>query len=328
MRAICHRSSLQRRYCSGVLSLSHVVAIALWLVAAFLPLLLALGSRDFVLQVNTYREQPEVALTGHVLSILEGERDDGGEVQPLTLVHTTFPKHVREMFSNESLRAAPVQTSSADTNFDGVADTLHVEVTTPLSTNESIRQATMIVVLDYTLKSYAKLNMDVLAMVRHSSPFAGGALYVDGDLHLNQRSPLEIIDSSTQYPYADSPIINMTTADTTQELLVQSLISGYRERNQSANFRSPYPVWTSNLNSANGTAQFRLLMNIRIDPSCIIYTPQWPEIVKHAWIQYYCIFMVVSTLAIALREYLFANKLLTSVCVVNEPQLKFAAKYQ
>lgn len=45
MRATCHRSSVQRRYCSGVFSLSHVVAIALWLVAAFLPLLLTLGSR-------------------------------------------------------------------------------------------------------------------------------------------------------------------------------------------------------------------------------------------------------------------------------------------
>jgi hypothetical protein len=48
MRATCHVSSVQRRYCSGFLSLPHMVVIALWLGAAFLPLLLALGSRGAI----------------------------------------------------------------------------------------------------------------------------------------------------------------------------------------------------------------------------------------------------------------------------------------
>lgn len=36
--------------------------------------------------------------------------------------------------------------------------------------------------------------MDVLAVSRLSSPFAGDALYLDGDLDLYQRGPLEITD--------------------------------------------------------------------------------------------------------------------------------------
>ncbi|KAE8906284.1 hypothetical protein PF005_g19964 [Phytophthora fragariae] len=324
MRATCHRSSVQRCYCSGVFSLSHVVAIALWLVAAFLPLLLALGSRDFVLQVNSYRERPGVGLTGQVLSILEGEWEDGGETQPLTLVHSTFPERIQQLYPNESIRTSVVQTTSTDVNQDGIAESLNVEIATPLSINETIRQATVVVVLDYTIKRYAKLNMDALVVFRYSSPFAGDALYVDGDLDFQQRSVLEVTDS-VQYPYADSPIVNMSTADVTQELLVQAIVSGYRARNYTAAFHAPNPVWN---HLSQATTEFRVQLAIRIDPVNVLYTPQWPEILKQAWIQYYCLFMVVSTLTIALREYLFANKLLSSVCVVDEPRLKFATKYQ
>ncbi|KAE9032476.1 hypothetical protein PR003_g3731 [Phytophthora rubi] len=327
MRATCHRSSVQRCYCSGVFSLSHVTAIALWLVAAFLPLLLALGSRDFVLQVNSYRERPGVGLTGQVLSILEGEWEDGGETQPLTLVHSTFPEMIQQLYPNESIRTAVVQTSSTDVNQDGIAESLNVEIATPLSINETIRQATVVVVLDYTLKSYAKLNMDALVVFRYSSLFAGDALYVDGDLDFQQRSVLDVTNS-VLYPYADSPIANMSTTDVTQELLVQAIVGGYRARNYTAAFHTPNPVWTSNTHSSQVPTEFKVHLDIRIDPVNVLYTPQWPEIVKQAWIQYYCLFMVVSTLTIALREYLFANKLLSSVCIIDEPRPKFAAKYE
>ncbi|ETL81175.1 hypothetical protein L917_18434 [Phytophthora nicotianae] len=323
MRATCHSTSLQRRYCSGVLSLSHVASIVLWVAAVALPLLLAWGSRDFVLQVNSYRERPVVKSTDQVLCVLEGESDGG---TPLTLVHTTFPDRVQQLFSNASLQTAFVKTSNTDVDADGIPESVQVEIATPLSTNEIIRHATVVVVLDYTLKSYAKLNIDVLTVFRHSSSLAGDMLYADGDLSFHQRYPLEITDSMQQ-PYVDSPIVNMTSTNTTQELLLQSLISGYRERNYTANFYVPYPIWTPNANSSEDIRVFRVLMDIRIDPVNVLYTPEWPDIVKHAWIQYYCIFVVVSTLAFALREYLFISKLLPSVCVVDEPRMK-PTKYE
>ncbi|KAG1685746.1 hypothetical protein DVH05_007740 [Phytophthora capsici] len=220
MRATCHCSSVQRRYYSGVLSLSHIVAMSLWILAAFLPLLLAFGSREFVLTVNSYREQPVVTPTDQVFCLLEGTRNDSG--QPLTLVHTTFPG-IQKLYANESLREASVKASTSDIN---IAESVHLEIAMPLSTNEIVRQATVVVVLDYSLKAYAKLNIDVLAFYRHSSPFGGDTLYVDGDLDFIQRNLLEITDSM-QRPYIDTPIVNMT--NTTQEMLLQSLVSRHRQ---------------------------------------------------------------------------------------------------
>ncbi|EGZ30038.1 hypothetical protein PHYSODRAFT_310116 [Phytophthora sojae] len=153
-------------------------------------------------------------------------------------------------------------TTRTDLNQDGVADLVQADIITPLSTNETIRQATVIVLLNYTLK----------------------------------------------YPYADSPIANLTTNGISQELLVQSIISEYRARNYTAELHAPNPIWTSSTNSSQATTDFRVQLNIRIDPVNVVYAPEWPEIVKNVWIQYYCIFVVVSTLTIALREYLFTNK--------------------
>ncbi|GMF16544.1 unnamed protein product [Phytophthora fragariaefolia] len=60
---------------------------------------------------------------------------------------------------------AAVQTSRTDANKDGTADSVHVEITTPLSTNETIRQATVAVVLDYTLKVCVERLLGFLEML-------------------------------------------------------------------------------------------------------------------------------------------------------------------
>jgi hypothetical protein len=52
-----------------------------------------------------------------------------------------------------------LKSSSTDVNGDGVAESIHVEVTTPLSTDETIRQATVMVVLNYSLKVHSLGNV-------------------------------------------------------------------------------------------------------------------------------------------------------------------------
>ncbi|KAL7687298.1 putative transmembrane protein [Plasmopara halstedii] len=318
MRATCHTSNVQQRFYSGFLSLSHIVVIVLWVLAFALPLFLALGSREFVLQTNSYQEQPVIKSMNQVLCILEGERAK----QPLTLVHTTFPEHIQRLFINESLQAARVKTSSIDDNSDGIAESIWIEIAMPLSVSDVIRQATVVVVLDYKLENYAKLNMDVMVVFSHSSLNTGDTLDIDGDLDLHQRNALKITDS-IQQPYITSPIVNMTTTDTTQEQLVQSLYSEYRKRNYTAYLHVPFPVWKVASNTSEAERMFRVSMTIRNDKVNVVYTPEWPEIVKHAWIQYYCIFIFVSTLIFAIREYLFKHKLLSSVCIVDETRRGF-----
>lgn len=109
-----------------------------------------------------------------------------------------------------------------DENRDGLADSLHVEIATPLSSTERIYQVTVIAILNYTLevwnRSYpyarnnccwsaslypayllsrrhqgrVKLNMDAVAMHSQTSPLAGESLHVDGNLVLEQREPIHI----------------------------------------------------------------------------------------------------------------------------------------
>lgn len=56
-----------------------------------------------------------------------------------------------------------------------------------------MHRATILVLLNYTLESYVKLNMDALAMYTHESAVPGESLFVDGDLTLEMRKPLVIM---------------------------------------------------------------------------------------------------------------------------------------
>jgi hypothetical protein len=68
-----------------------------------------------------------------------------------------------------------------------------VDIAVPLLANESVHRATVIVLLNYTLESYIKLNMDALAMYTHESAVPGESLFVDGDMTLQMRRPLVVM---------------------------------------------------------------------------------------------------------------------------------------
>lgn len=70
-----------------------------------------------------------------------------------------------------------------------------MDITVPLLANESVHRATVVVLLNYTLDSYIKMNMDALAMYTHDSAAPGEVLYVDGDMTLQMRRPLVVTKS-------------------------------------------------------------------------------------------------------------------------------------
>lgn len=70
------------------------------------------GQPDFSTQVNSYREQPEVAFTYQCICVLEGESVDetGAQRVPFSLVHTTLSPRINHILQ-EKTRAAHVKVS-------------------------------------------------------------------------------------------------------------------------------------------------------------------------------------------------------------------------
>lgn len=152
--------------------------------------------------------------------VLEGERVDAATAVrvPFVLVHTTLSPRINRLVGADSraalfkvavvcvgyqcycLRAYVLMLSwekhyARDTTGDKLSDSLHVDVDMPLLANETVHRVTTIVLLNYTLQSYAKLTMDALAMYTHDSAMPGRSLIVDGDLELHLRRPLVITDT-------------------------------------------------------------------------------------------------------------------------------------
>ncbi|GAB9462735.1 hypothetical protein Gpo141_00000221 [Globisporangium polare] len=317
MAALCLSSSVKRQYFSATLSAAHVVSWSLFLLALVLPLLLA---HDFWRRVSSYREQPKVALTYQVLAILEGvtEDPDTHTQEHLTIVQTTLPSRIQHLLQ-ENTRASQFKSYEIDEDRDGLADSLHVDIATPLASTERIHQVTVVAILNYTLEGRVKLSMDAVAMHSQTSPLAGESLHVDGNLVLEQREPIHS-KKSMQYPYAASPLFNMSKIQSVQDISIQKLVSQYRQRDCSVYFQSPLPVWTNDVGRftiAIRPRQFRTSMVIRVPAADVLYYPSWSEVLKNAWIQYYCILVILSTLTSFLCDFLFKNKVLDTFCLID-----------
>lgn len=104
MRALCLRTSVERQYFSSAFSPAHVLSWLLFALALVLPLLLAHGSHDLWTHVRSYREQPRVALTYSVLSVLEGVSVDPvtQAQEHVTIVQTTFPTRVQHLLHSHT----------------------------------------------------------------------------------------------------------------------------------------------------------------------------------------------------------------------------------
>jgi hypothetical protein len=88
-----------------------------------------------------------------------------------------------------------------------------VHVMTPLQPGETIHQLQALVFLNYTLNSHAKLNMDALAAVSHTSHLPALSFSADGDLRLVMRSPARVVReyvSALCTPRRAQPTHNLT----------------------------------------------------------------------------------------------------------------------
>ncbi|RLN67758.1 hypothetical protein BBJ28_00015516 [Nothophytophthora sp. Chile5] len=130
---------------------------------------------------------------------------------------------------------------------------------------------------------------------------------------------------------AESLHVEIVTPLLFNETIRQAATHSFRlavEITDTANFYTPYPIWTSDVSQqalSTDLRQFQTQLDIRINPVDVIYRPQWPEgfvvvITAYACIlyremQYYCIMVVVSALVAVLREFLFKSKVRIALCL-------------
>ncbi|KAG8265570.1 hypothetical protein J6590_092078 [Homalodisca vitripennis] len=184
------------------------------------PLIFTYRSHGFWMRTDTYQEQPQVSYKYDYILIADTDSRDS------LIICSNLP-----YISTNHYSCPIVKAREEDVNRDGYNDALHFSINL-LSEDVTVHGITLLLFFDYKLTSYCRVQMEVMAVVQHSSPLAGAGLIVSADLSLVQRQPLNPRHTHIQY--------NISTVQSTVPFSLPQLLSQYSFRNEK------YKVWLLN----------------------------------------------------------------------------------
>lgn len=292
---------LCRRHFVSIVSFAVFIRIFLLCSAIGLALVVAYATGGFWVKIQPTLDQATVHYTNDALLVFQGALPDE------SYVWSTSPI-IQQQFAS-SFIPANVQYGEEDWNFDGKPDVLQfsfsVQAPVPIFSVKALVQVT------YSYNSNVMLDMFSLAYVSASSAQPGGVLSTDGDLVLNQRSPI------TNGKYNDLYNFPMLTSvmppqqqavSAANQLEFDSIIGSYLNRNYTTFYGPTYNVW-----SPGSGNSFVVSMTVRIPPNQVIwYRPQVIEMLKFAWIQWLATFIVLWWLYSFMEAYIFRYRLVNT----------------
>ncbi|XP_030044592.1 transmembrane protein 231 isoform X2 [Microcaecilia unicolor] len=154
--------------------------------------------------------------------------------------------------------------------------------------------------------------MQSMGFLQYSSPVPGSKLYVNADLKLQQRQPLNHRGLDTRY--------NMSVIDGTSPFAsaydLTNIIAAYRDRNVTTVLSDFNPVWQV---GRAADSPFMIDAVIRYPVEVISYQPGFWEMIKFAWIQYVSILLIFLWVFERIKIFVFQNQVLTTMPVSPVP---------
>ncbi|KAG8329774.1 transmembrane protein 231 isoform X2 [Homalodisca vitripennis] len=238
------------------------------------------------MRTDTYQEQPQVSYKYDYILIADTDSRDS------LIICSNLP-----YISTNHYSCPIVKAIEEDVNRDGYNDALHFSINL-LSEDVTVHGITLLLFFDYKLTSYCRVQMEVMAVVQHSSPLAGAGLIVSADLSLVQRQPLNPRHTHTQY--------NISTVQSTVPFSLPQLLSQYSFRNVSARLTNMYVSWQTRPVAGE---PFTVDATVIYTESTVRYTPSRWQQLRLGWVQFFPI-LVISILAFrAVKSFIFSNQL-------------------
>lgn len=295
------------RYKTSVCTKASLFLLVVLCLTYISPLLVAYRSQGFWIKRSTYEEQPVVRFQYQTL-LLAATSTQGDYV-----AWSTFP-HLNNMLGS-NLRIPAVSVREEDQNQDGKLDLLIFELELPLRAEEQVYSVQLLLTFSYQLFRMSTVVMQSLAFVQHTSPVPGARLFINGDLKLQQRTPL---------PHRGLyDIYNVSLIDASSPFVssydLGNIIKRYQDRNLTTVLSCPMPVWT--VGRATGSP-FNLRAEIRYPVEVISYRPGFWETIKFAWIQYVSVLLVLLWVFERIQKFVFQNQILPTIPIpVGKPHL-------
>lgn len=316
-----HKEPLYRRYYASPTSAACAYGVFYGFIAVFLPLIIAYNSSSFWLKENITYEQPTVTYKYTTIVRMQGE-----SISPLTgvvdkqlnLFYSTSPT-VNALYS-DYVRYPLLRSAEVDTNTDGQADRIEINVQMPIQSYEQVNDIQCLVFHDVQFNGKAKLLVDTVSHLSHSSPLPIGQLNMDADIEFRQKWPLTA-KGGYRVPYETDPLMPVDLSPTftsAAEVSMINILQKNAARNFSTGLKINYALAdTATPYVANAQSYVNFTAVIRIPEQAVLYTPAVSEVLKFAWIQYISFFVITAFLLHRLTSFVFRNQLLHSYVTVD-----------
>nr|XP_033797372.1 transmembrane protein 231 isoform X4 [Geotrypetes seraphini] len=241
-------------------------------------------------------------------------------VEGNTLGEVTVAVNPARCGDQESAGCDTVKAREEDKNQDGKMDILHFKLELPLQPTEQVLSVQLILTFSYQLHKMSTFVMQSMGFLQYSSPVPGSKLYVNADLKLQQRQPLNHRGLDTRY--------NISVIDGTSPFAsaydLANIIAAYRDRNVTTVLSDFNPVWLV----GRAADSFVIDAVIRYPMEVISYQPGFWEMIKFAWIQYVSILLVFLWVFERIKIFVFQNQVLTTMPVSPVPLVPLYKQHQ
>lgn len=293
------------RYKSSVCSKASLYVLITLLLTFIPPLLIAYRSQGFWMTTNTYQEQPQVAYKKQLMLVLD-------LVNPgQYLAWSTYANYNNLLQGN--LRVPQVTSFELDSNGDGVSDQLSLNISMPLSNNEQVIGAHLIVIFEYKLFRMSTFVMESLLYISQSSSLSGASLKITGDLRLYQKVPLfhRLVDNRFNDSIVNSSSLYAPAYD------FATILKSYGQRNVTTRLENDYSVW---ITGRAATAPFVIEATVSYPTEIIIYQPGFWELIKWGWVQYSTILLLFLWVFRKINRTVFEGQIFNTV--IEQPKIR------
>lgn len=311
---VIYTEPICRKYVSSRCSCTYCYHVLAFIALVLIPLFLAFSSHSFWLKEKGYFEQPRVKFQYKLIMLAEGSRVVNNESRAMQLFYSTNATY--NNLYEASVRVPEIRSSKEDSNRDAIADAINLNIRMPLLPKEEVKQVTLLVFFKYQLKNRVRLSTEAAVFVQCQSGLPGRQVNIHGDLTLHQRELLQVQGGPA---YLTQPLIATTPpfeASSAKDLLFPNIMAEYHKRNITTRLGNQYIIWEQALPEQNQNLTVKA--RIVIPETHIWYRPDWSEMVKWAWIQYYSLFVVVLFFFGVVNQFIYRNQILETR-TITEP---------
>ncbi|XP_045470128.1 transmembrane protein 231-like [Harmonia axyridis] len=289
-----HTKSVRTKYKVRLLSKGTLIFVITTVLSIILPFILAYKSKGFWMKRDVFYDFPDIRFQGKYIFVASTSNIT------FPIVCSSYPI-LKEHFKNFST-CSQIKVREVDYNNNRKIDELFLGL--KINLPENIKIFSFILILPIILKLHipsCPLEMQSEIILQRQMPETSSNITFIGNLGIDQFYPLQCSSKIINTAFNYSAILEENIL---KNFRIGSIIQNRREKNITTTISNLIAIEESKIKN-------HLMVNLKIhyNEQQFYYKPQFMQIMKWAWIQYYVIYIIIQYIGNKIMNYIFENRL-------------------